>query len=68
MKTNMSELEWAAWIFVIIGALNWASFGLFSFDAVQVMFGTNPFLAKVIYALIGISGVYSLAKLFMKKE
>lgn len=68
MKTHMSELEWAAWIFVIIGALNWASYGLFSFDLVQVVFGTSPVLAKTIYGVIGASGAYSLAKLFMKKE
>lgn len=66
MNTKMSELEWAAWIFVIIGALNWASFGLFSFDVVQVVFGTSPILAKVAYGLIGASGVYFLAKLFIK--
>ncbi len=67
MNTKMSELEWAAWIFVIIGALNWASFGLFAFDSVQVVFGTSPLLAKVVYGLIGVSGAYSLAKLFIKK-
>lgn len=67
MKTHMSELEWAAWIFVIIGALNWATYGLLSFDMVQVVFGTSPLLAKVVYGLIGASGAYSLANLFIKK-
>lgn len=68
MKTKMSEFEWAAWIFVVIGALNWGSMGLFSFDVVQVVFGTSPVLAKVVYALIGASGVYSLGLLFTKKK
>lgn len=67
MNIKMSELEWATWIFVIIGALNWVSYGIFSFDLVQVVFGTSPWLAKTAYGLIGASGAYWLAKLFMNK-
>lgn len=63
----MSELEWAAWICVIIGALNWVSYGIFSFDLVQVVFGTSPWLAKIAYSLIGASGAYWLTKLIIKK-
>lgn len=67
MNTKMSDLEWAAWIFVVVGALNWFSFGLFSFDLVQVVFGTSPILSKIVYGLIGASGAYWLVKIFIKK-
>lgn len=64
MKMKMSELDWAAWIFVIIGALNWGLVGLFKFDVVQVIFSTSPMLGRIIYVLVGVSGVYWLVKLF----
>ena len=63
MKLTMSALDWAAWIFVIIGAINWGLTGLFTFDVVQIVFGTSPWLAKLVYVLIGSSGIYWLAKL-----
>lgn len=63
MKLKMSATDWAAWIFVVIGAVNWGLTGLFSFDVVQIVFGTSPWLAKVVYTLIGTSGVYWLVKL-----
>lgn len=64
MKMKMSELDWAAWIFVIIGAINWGLFGLFKLDVVQIVFSTSPYLAKILYLFIGSSGVYWLVKLF----
>lgn len=64
MKMKMSELDWAAWIFVIIGALSWGLVGLFKFDVVQVIFSTAPLLGRVIYVLVGASGLYWLVKLF----
>lgn len=64
MKMKMSELDWAAWIFVVIGALNWGLVGLFKFDVVQVIFSTAPLLERVLYVLVGASGLYWLVKLF----
>lgn len=43
---------------VIIGALNWLLVGVFSFDLVAFLFGNLSFLARVIYILVGISGLY----------
>jgi len=66
MKMKMSELDWAAWIFVIIGAMNWGLYGLFKLDAVQIIFSTSPYMAMFVYILIGSAGVYWFAKLFGK--
>lgn len=45
---------------VIIGALNWLLIGLFSFDLVAAIFGTISLLSRIIYTLVGISGIISL--------
>ena len=48
-------------ILIIIGALNWGLYGLFKVDLVKRIFGgyNNP-ISRIIYILIGLSGVYAL--------
>lgn len=45
---------------VIIGALNWLLIGLFKFDLVAMLFGELSALSRIIYTLVGISGIISI--------
>lgn len=45
---------------VIIGALNWLLIGLFDFDLVATLFGTMSVLSRIIYSLVGLSGIISI--------
>jgi len=45
---------------VIIGALNWLLIGLFNFDLVATLFGNMSLLSRVVYSLVGISGIVSI--------
>lgn len=45
---------------VIIGALNWLLIGIFNFDLVAAIFGTMSAFSRIIYALVGISGIISI--------
>ena len=45
------------WALVIIGALNWLLVGLFKLNIVEVLFGNIGWLERVIYILVGLSGV-----------
>lgn len=45
---------------VIIGALNWLLIGLFKFDLVASIFGTMSIFSRIIYTLVGISGIISI--------
>ena len=45
---------------VIIGALNWLLIGLFDFDLVASIFGTMSIFSRIIYTLVGISGIISI--------
>lgn len=54
-------------ILVIVGALNWLLVGAFEFDLVAAITGndfgeTNAF-SRIIYILVGLSGVAQLANL-----
>ena len=55
-------LDWTALTLVIIGALNWALIGFFKFDLVATLFGgMESWVSRVIYILIGLSGLYCLS-------
>ena len=47
---------------VIIGAINWGCIGFFGLDVVGVLFGgQSSFVSRVIYALVGLAGLWALA-------
>lgn len=50
---------------VIVGALNWLLIGLFDFDLVAAIFGVMSAFSRIIYTLVGISGIISIG-LYMK--
>lgn len=53
--------DYIALALIIIGAINWGLIGFFQFDLVAALFGgMTSWISRVIYAVIGISGIYSL--------
>ncbi|MHB9130297.1 MAG: DUF378 domain-containing protein [Armatimonadota bacterium] len=60
----MRTVNLIALILVIVGALNWLLVGLFGFDLVASLFangyGTLSALSRIVYTLVGISGVWLL--------
>ena len=58
-----------ALIIAIIGALNWGSIGLFRFDLVAwICGGQASVVARVIYTLVGLAGVWCITMLFRETE
>ena len=53
-----------ALILIIIGAINWGLIGLFRFNLVELIFGDMTVLARIVYSLVGISGLWGI-KLLM---
>ena len=45
----------------IIGAVNWLLIGVSRFDLVAFLFGDMSWLTRIIYALVGIGGLYLLS-------
>jgi len=58
---NTKPLDYAALTLIIIGAINWGLVGFFQFDLVATLFGgMGAWLSRLVYALIGIAGLYAL--------
>lgn len=55
---RMDTLDWIAVVLTVIGALNWGLVGLFNLDLVALLFGTMSLTSRLIYILVGISGIY----------
>ena len=65
----MMILDRISLIFNIVGALNWGSIGLFQFDIVAwICGGQSSLLARIIYTLVGLAGVWCISLLFRARE
>ncbi len=54
-------LDGTALTIAIIGAINWAFIGLFRFDLVAYIFGDMSWLSRIIYAVVGVCGLYLIS-------
>ena len=43
------------------GAINWGLIGFFKFDLVSWLFGSMSLLTRIIYAIVGLGGLYLLS-------
>ena len=57
-----------AFLITIFGGINWFCIGLFQFDIIAGIFGSQAhFVSRFLYCIIGICAIYSLIALFIKK-
>ncbi len=56
-------------ILVIVGAVNWGSIGLFQFDIVSwICGGQGSVLARIIYTVVALAGLWCISLLFRSRE
>lgn len=60
----MKIIDKIALVLVIIGAINWGLIGFFNFNLVATIFGDMTVISRIIYALVGISGLWAIKLLF----
>lgn len=58
----MKGLQQIASILVIVGALNWGLVGLLNLNVVNMILGSLAGLEKIVYILVGLSGVLALTQ------
>lgn len=64
----MQTLQKVALTLIIIGAINWGLIGLFDFNLVETLFGVDNVITKIVYVLVGISGIIDISLLFNDYE
>ena len=64
----MKFIDKTALVLIIIGAINWGLIGLFKFDLVATLFGTMSALSRIVYSLVGISGLWGIKLLFDDRD
>ncbi len=47
-----------ALVLAIIGGINWLLIGIFAFNLVGWLFGFAPWIASLIYILVGLAAIY----------
>lgn len=61
----MTVMNKIALVLTIIGALNWGSVGLFSFDVVAwICGGAGTVVARIIYTIVALAGLWCISLLF----
>lgn len=56
----METIQKIALIFTIIGAINWGLIGLFDVDLVAMLFGEMSMLSRIVYTIVGITGIINI--------
>jgi uncharacterized protein len=56
--SKLKGLDMLALVLVIIGGLNWGLVGLWDLNIISKVFGVASVLTKIVYILVGLSGVY----------
>ena len=60
-------MDTIALILSIVGCLNWGLIGLFQFDLVAWLFGSQAaLLARIVYALVGLAGIWNITFLLRR--
>lgn len=62
----MKVIDIIALVLIVIGALNWGLVGLFNFNLVDTIFGVMSVLSRIIYILVGVSGLWGIKLIFDK--
>ncbi len=60
----MKVIDKIALVLIIIGAINWGLIGIFNFDLVAAIFGDMTVLSRIVYGLVGVSGLWGIKLLF----
>jgi uncharacterized membrane protein YuzA (DUF378 family) len=59
-SSSLSALDWTAMVLMVIGAINWGLVGALNVNLVSALFGEQTALTRVVYALVGLAGLYGV--------
>ena len=56
----MKMINGIALLLVVVGAVNWGLIGAFEFNLISLCLGSGQLFSRIIYSLVGISGLIAL--------
>ena len=59
---NSKCIDYTTLTIIIIGAINWGLIGFFNFNLVAFLFGQATWISRVIYAIVGLCGLYQISE------
>lgn len=62
----MRTIDTIALVLIIVGAINWGLIGLFNFNLVDTLFGVGSALSRIVYTLVGVSGLWAIRLIFAR--
>ena len=57
MMKGLCGVHKVALVLVVVGALNWGLVGFFNYNLVNTLLGSWPTVERVVYVLVGLSGL-----------
>lgn len=60
----METLQKVCLVITIIGAVIWGIIGIFNYNIIDALFGAGSMLSRIIYTLVGITGLINIGILF----
>ena len=60
----LETLQKICLVFTIIGVIVWGLIGLFDFNLVAYLFGDGSMLSRIVYTVVGITGLINIGLLF----
>ncbi len=60
----MEILQKICLVLTIIGAIVWGIIGIFNVNIVDMIFGVESIISRIIYTLVGIAGIVNIGILF----
>ena len=57
-----------ALILSIVGCINWGLVGLFNFDLVAWIFGAGSVIARILYTVIALGGLWTVSFFFRRSR
>jgi len=68
-REDKKMLDRLSLIFIIVGALNWGSIGIFRFDCISwLLGGSGTTVSRIIYTLVGLAGIWCVSLLFRRRS
>jgi uncharacterized membrane protein YuzA (DUF378 family) len=62
-SSNLTALDWAAMVLMIIGAVNWGLLGAIDVNLVSALFGEQTGPTRIVYVVVGLAGLYGIYQL-----